>query len=542
MVNFSGTHYVNDKTKKPTQSMSVTVSKKIKMMTRQLFEQVIQGFNSLKGSPNELWIAFALKFLYSYSYFSFSLIMTLFLSEDFGYSDYKAGTIYGGYGALVSLFGFLNGPIIDKLGVATSIRLGYLISFIAKCLIFVTASRGKLLLAVALLAYGDCLGIPVLAIAIRRYTHDENQGFAFGLFYVIMNLAALLSGPTVDFCTIYFANQMKEGNGNNNADRMLDESADGSEIVPEWTFSGYRLVILIGIVSNIIACFITLSVKEIKVSTPPSSSSSSTPTTTTQAVRSTTNTTSNATEAFRPVKATTRQIFMETIYSPDFWRFLVVCVITINIRMIFRHLDATLPKYMVREFGENVAKGTIYSINPALIMILVPIISAATTKVDPLKMIHHGSYISASSVFFLVISTSITSCVLFVVVLSIGEAIWSPRLYDYTMQIAKEGREGTYMALSSAPLFMAKLPVGMMSGYLLQKYCPEDGPRESKVMWLIIGLTTAISPILLTCCWGYISSTPRSSAATASDDCADDMEASNDEVRPLSEMTKVSQR
>ena len=61
------------------------------------------------------------------------------------------------------------------------------------------------------------------------------------------------------------------------------------------------------------------------------------------------------------------------------------------------------------------------------------------------------------------------------------------------------------MALSSAPLFLAKLPVGFMSGYLLVEYCPEEGERHSKTMWLIIGLTTAMSPILMTVFWGYIS-------------------------------------
>ena len=160
---------------------------------------------------------------------------------------------------------------------------------------------------------------------------------------------------------------------------------------------------------------------------------------------------------------------------------------------------------MVREFGDNVPKGTIYSINPALVILLVPVITAATTEKDPLLMIHHGSYISAASVFVLAISTSVWACVLFVIVLSIGEAVWSPRLYDYTMSVVQEGREGTYMALSSAPLFLAKLPVGFMSGYLLQTYCPEEGERHSKTMWFIIGATTATSPILLTLFWSYVS-------------------------------------
>lgn len=510
------------------------------MSSSELLSKVFEGFTSLKGSPNELWIAYTLKFLDSFSYFSLSVIFTLFLSHEFGYDDYWAGTIYGAWGAMVTLFGLTSGPIIDKLGVAASLRVGFLLSFIAKCVLFITTSRVYLLFGIALMSFGNCMGIPVLTVGIRRYTTEENRGFAFGLFYVIMNFAALLSGPTVDFCTIYYDSLKNNGEGGEGNQRALEE--DGGA-VKEWEFSGYRLVIFLGIIANILACIISLSVKEIKV-TAPSSSSFMSDQNGEEIGRSDsggndignhTNVT-NPTQSFQPAQASSMQILKETMRSPNFWRFLVVCMITLNIRMIFRHLDATLPKYMIREFGANVPKGTIYAINPALIMILVPLISAATTKVDPLIMIHRGCYVSAASVFFLVISTSITSCILFVVVLSIGEAIWSPRLYDYTMQIAQEGREGTYMALSSAPLFLAKLPVGMMSGYLLQKYCPEEGPRNSKVMWLIIGATTASSPVLLTVFWNNIS--------RRSDDAVEDEEVESlyEEVRQNSEMIPIHRR
>jgi POT family proton-dependent oligopeptide transporter len=375
-----------------------------------------------------------------------------------------------------------------------------------------------LLLSIALLSFGNCLGIPVLTVGIRRYTTETNRGFAFGLFYVIMNVAALISGPTVDFCTILYQNKYENNNDDDGANnRML---ADGE--VPEWSLTGYRLIVLIGILSNVVACLISVSVKEIKVTEPARNKRDD----------DDNDAEAHGTQAFQVSQSSAKDIFLETIRSPDFWRFLVVCMITLNIRMIFRHLDATLPKYMIREFGENVPKGTIYAINPALIIILVPFVTAATTKVDPLLMIHHGCYVSAISVFFLVFSTSIASCVSFVVVLSIGEAIWSPRLNDYTMQIAKEGREGTYMALASAPLFLAKLPVGMMSGYLLQKYCPEDGPRNSKLMWLIIGLTTATSPIILTACWGYVSKREGGNAETEQNSHYD--EVSSNEMSPIS--------
>jgi POT family proton-dependent oligopeptide transporter len=448
--------------------------------------KVMEGFQSISSAPQELFKAYLLKFLDSFSYFSFSLIFTLFLTADFGYSDVLAGTIYGAWGAAVTLFGLLTGVIVDSLGVSTSLRIGFALQLLGKCILFYTTSRTILLLAMCVLSFGGCLGIPVLSIGIRRYTTKKNRGFAFGLFYVIMNVAALISGPVVDYCTIIVKGESVAVDKN-----RISEAYANSETI-EWSLTGYRVIVLLGILTNILACIITFTIKEIKVNDPGVDDAGE-------------DKASNTVKEFQPDKSNKYEIIKETLQSSNFWKFLCVIMITLNVRMIFRHLDATLPKYMIREFGENVAKGTIYSINPLLIIILVPIVTAATSDVDPLVMIHHGCYISAASVFALAISTSIPSCIIFVTMLSIGEAVWSPRLYDYTCSVAKEGREGTYMALSSAPLFLVKLPVGMMSGYLLQKYCPEEGPRESRLMWLIIGLTTAVSPILLTLCWGYVS-------------------------------------
>ena len=197
-----------------------------------------------------------------------------------------------------------------------------------------------------------------------------------------------------------------------------------------------RAIILSGIVANFIAIFVAFSVREIKVD--DNTKDSPKPRNITAAVN-------KNIANFTPEKGSPYQIISETIREPNFRRFLLVCLLTLNVRMVFRHLDGTLPKYMIREFGADTPKGKVYAINPFLIILLVPIITAATTSVDPLVMIHYGTYVSAVSVFFLAICTSIPSCVLFVIALSIGEAIWSPRLYDYIMSVAQEGREGTYM-------------------------------------------------------------------------------------------------
>ena len=429
-----------------------------------LLSKVRSGFYSLRGSPLELWKAYTLKFLESFAYFSFCMVFTLFLSEDFGFSDIASGTIYGSWGALVTVYGILIGFLVDNMGVAASIKVGFLLSLLARIVIFWTSSRPILLFQVlVVLPMGNCLGIPVLTTGIRRYTKETNRGFAFGLFYVIMNVAALLSGPLVDICTL-----LHDRNKNN--DNMMNDNKEGgsdaSNQNSEWRWSAYRMVILAGVIANIIACFISLTVKEIKVDDNHNNNDHDTE----EATPAAAITTAATTKKFNPLKGSVLEIYQEVIQSINFWIFLAVCLITLNARMIFRHLDATLPKYMVREFGPDVLKGTIYSINPALIIILVPIVTVASMDIEPLVMIHFRTFISAASIFFLAFSTSITSCVLFVVFLSIVEAIWSPRLFDYTMSVAKEGREGTYIALSSAPLFLAKLPVGLISGHALQLF------------------------------------------------------------------------
>ena len=93
---------------------------------------------------------------------------------------------------------------------------------------------------------------------------------------------------------------------------------------------------------------------------------------------------------------------------------------------------------------------------------------------------------------------------LFITLLSVGESIYSPRLYEYAAVIAPKGQEGSYMSLSYLPFFLAKLLVAGFSGVLLAGFCPESGPRQSAVLWLIIALTTLIAPAGLFFCGRYI--------------------------------------
>jgi len=83
--------------------------------------------------------------------------------------------------------------------------------------------------------------------------------------------------------------------------------------------------------------------------------------------------------------------------------------------------------------------------------VLVPIIGAYTVRVHPFAMVLRGSLVSAVSAFFLCIGAYYWTAILFVVTLSLGEAVYSPSVYTYTMMLAPKGREGLCTSLRNHP-------------------------------------------------------------------------------------------
>ena len=151
----------------------------------------------------------------------------------------------------------------------------------------------------------------------------------------------------------------------------------------------------------------------------------------------------------------------------------------------------------MRAFGEDFAWAWYWSINPLMVIFLTPFATALTRKMKPYPVIVFGSVISSLSVFAMAFSTTIGASVVFIVILSLGEILWSPRLYEYTATIAPRGRESSYMGLSEVPMFLAKPVAGVLSGLMLTRYMPETGARDPQIMWLIIGAVTLAAPVAM---------------------------------------------
>lgn len=101
----------------------------------------------------------------------------------------------------ITIRGLITGCINDRMGVRNGLLFGFAVSCFASMILATTTSKGMLLFTLlGILPLGNSIGIPMLTVSIKRFTTLKNRGFAFSIFYSIMNVAAFISGPIIDAC------------------------------------------------------------------------------------------------------------------------------------------------------------------------------------------------------------------------------------------------------------------------------------------------------------------------------------------------------
>jgi MFS family permease len=142
-----------------------------------------------------------------------------------------------------------------------------------------------------------------------------------------------------------------------------------------------------------------------------------------------------------------------------------------------------MPKYWERTIGADAAIGTLSAINPIGIVIGLVLFVPLANKFNVFSMLIYGAMISAFSLFPLavpwewmssdIVRAHYLMALISMVILTIGEVAWSPKLYEYTAAIAPKGQEGTYLGLSLLPWFLAKTVVSILSGHMLEHWSPQ---------------------------------------------------------------------
>lgn len=481
-------------------------------------------FTVLKSASRELWITFAIKFLSFAAYSVTNLTLKRWLSTEFGYSDQKALAIVAAWSVTMTVGTLLVGSLTDVIGLRRTFFLGTWVCIVSR-LVMVLAPTKWAALACGMfpLALGEALGTPVLVAAVRKYSNTAQRSISFSIAYTVMNVGS--------FAATFLYDWVRD---------MLGELGHFTLPAGGVTITTYRTLFLVSwgielLMLPLLWCVrdgVEVTDEGIKFKPRQKRSAGG-------------NFFGAVWRTIRESGASTFRLFAELFKQKGFYRLLAFLLLIAFLKLIFMQMYYVFPEFGIRVLGNGAPVGKLWGINSLLVIFLVPLVGALTQRFPAYAMVMAGGILSAASVFIMALPTawfhSLASrpvsvwlghhyfglsgelnpwyamIALFVVMLSIGEAFYSPRVYEYAAAIAPAGREASYGALSYVPFLVAKLLIGTFSGTLLALYCPEHGERHPQTMWLFVALTASVAPIGLFTLrkWIRVHEAGRSDAPTA---------------------------
>lgn len=483
-----------------------------------LLVMAVGYIRGLRGSPRELWCLYGYKFAESAAYKMIALSAVLWLSHDCGMSDKGAGNLYGAYSLCYSAMGIAVGALIDTAGIRkillTSIAL---LLFSRFAMVWATVPILAFILGLLPMAMGFAIVSPLTSVAVKRYTTKLGAAYGFSLYYVLMNLGFTLGNTLYDKATDYFGK--KDATGKN-----IDQAFGA--VVAGHHFSTYQILIAGGFLITVASLLVSIGIREgierteAGITVAPAKVRIGT-------IR----------QAIRDTLVETGEKLAGVAKERFFWVYLGMVGLTLFVRSVFIEWDLILPKYCPRVMGEGAKVGGIYNVNTVMILLLVPAVTLLTHRVKSYTLMITGTVLSTCACFITAIPESVFSpltdtvvgravfinwlhladtpaqlaanppspfywsLIFSFLVFTLGEAVWSPRFYQFTAEIAPKGRESTYLALAVLPMFASKLFVGPVSGVLLNRYVPVDAqgavlPHDDHHMiWIWIGIMSAATPL-----------------------------------------------
>src|SRR5881398_1258048 len=460
----------------------------------------IAKFTVLKGAQRELWLTFLIKLFIISAYSITNKTLILWLSSDLGFSDQGAGALVGWVWApAMTVCTLLAGSFTDALGLRRTFFVGVSVCAVARAvMVFTTVPWLALAGGLFPLVIGEALGTPVLIAATRRYSTVRQRSIAFSMIYMVMNVGYLIAGSIFDY--------VRHSLGEYGYLNLL-----GLHITT------YRTLFLVSLGFEVLLFPTIYFLRRGAEATDEDVRFDAEP------VKYGTGSLSDRIWlTVRDAAGDTVRLFRRLLGQSDFYRLLAFLLLIGFLKLIFLQMDYVFPKFGIRELGDGAPIGQLSAINYLLIIALVPVVGALTQQFSAYRMVVVGGAICAASVFIMALPTGwfqglasggigqwlghsylgvkggihpyYVMIAIYIAIFSVGEAFYSPRVYEYAAAIAPKGQEASYGALSYIPFLLGKLLVGA-GGWLLAAFCPEHGPRRSGIMWLIFALAASIAPI-----------------------------------------------
>ncbi|MDH6358074.1 MFS transporter [Parabacteroides sp. PF5-9] len=404
------------------------------------------------------WVANIVELCERAAYYGVFIVITLYLSRILGFNDIQAAAIAGIFSACLYLLPTFAGALADKIGFRNSmllafslLTLGYaglgLFPTILESAGLVEYSmtthftgllesnwRYGILPIMALIVIGGSFIKSVISGTVAKETTPENRAKGFSIFYSMVNIGAF-SGKTI-------VKPLREAMGNEGL------------ITLNYFSATMTLIALFAV------WFFYKSSQH-----------------------------SGEGKSFR-------QIWQALLKVCTNGRLIALILIITGFWMVQHQLYATMPKYVLRLAGEGASPSWYANVNPLVVVLTVNLVTQLMSKRTALSSMTVGMFIMPISALCMAYGNVLDSnqtiltmhpvafmMVIGIVFQGLAETFISPRFLEYFSLQAPKGEEGLYLGFSHLHSFLSSIFGFGLSGYLLNKYCPEPTLFNSHAEW-----------------------------------------------------------
>lgn len=415
--------------------------------------------------PKDFWLANFMELCERAAYYGFFIVLTLYLTDIVGFTDTETGVVAGVFYALLYFLPPFVGAFSDKIGFKNGLILAFALLTIGYTLLGLFHTKILVTIFLFITLVGGSFIKPLITGTVAKTTTEENRARGYALFYWVVNIGAF-SGKT-------FVPYIRQGLG--------------LEYVNFFSAGMAFLAML----------FAIFVFKQID--------------------------TTHERKTIADVLNSLKKILAEP-------RLIILILIVSGFWIIQQQLYATMPKYVIRLLGEDAKPEWLANVNPAAVVLFVVLVTNLMKKRKAVTSMLVGMMLMPFSAFAMSLSVPLQNAVgnsisifgLFdmhpltlmliigIAIQGLAECFISPRFLEYFSLQAPKGEEGAYLGFSHLHSFFSALAGFIMSGFLLDAYCPDPktlpaGLTElerasyysnAHVIWyyfLAIGLTAAIA-------------------------------------------------
>jgi MFS family permease len=429
-----------------------------------ILTELVQPFVDLFHTSRALFGLNLSYVLEGLTYFGVVGLLAIFFNEYTGLDDIRAGQMVGFLTAGITLSMLFLGATVDWIGVRKAFLISLTFMLIGRILLTLSADLGTsglwqsshwiALLGIIGIIIGYGIYQPAAYAGVKKFTSAKTSAMGYAMLYALMNLGGFLPGLI------------------------------SPPLRRAFEITGVFWVYVLLTVGGMIVVAVIITKKAEREAAEEA-----------LAEDRALGRTQVADEGEDELSGMTLKEKI-TFYIKNFplkdMRFLYFIFILIPVQTLFAHNWLTLPQYTSRAFEGFVSDNfeTFVNLNPILIFILTPIVTAFTAAKNTYKMMIIGTFVMGLPTFILAFGPNIYTLMTYLVIMTIGEAMWQPRFLQWVAEIAPKNMTGIYMGIGQFPWFLTKIITALYSGWFLMKYCPADVPpseMNTETMWIIYG-------------------------------------------------------